>query len=90
MEVADAERWVSTLRAFSVSELGGSAFTAQHARCEELNALAHRAAAASSDNFVLSALLTHDKLPVLLRCLLALDGGQTRRPAAMSAHWPDG
>ena len=78
MEAADADRWVEGLRAFAVSELGGAAFTAQHARVEELNVLAHRAAAASSDNFVLASLLAHERLPALLRTLLACEAWRER------------
>ena len=73
MEVADVERWVQALYPLGVADLGGSKFTSQHSRIEQLNLLAHNAATTNSDNFVLSSLLTHDKLPVILHLLLATE-----------------
>jgi zinc finger MYND domain-containing protein 10 len=73
MEVADVERWVQALVPLGVADLGGSKFTSQHSRIEQLNLLAHTAATSNSDNFVLSSLLTHEKLPVILHLLLATE-----------------
>merc|ERR1719197_748836 len=61
------------LRSFDVEEVGSSAFIAQHHDVERLNQQTHHSAQTNSEDFVLEALLTFEKLPLLVRDLLATE-----------------
>ena len=62
MSVDDAERSVEGLRAFALEAVGEPAWMAQHEALERLNLQAHQSAQARSDEFVLEAFLTFEKL----------------------------
>ena len=73
LSVADAERYVEELREFTIEEVGSDKWMAQHERIEKLNLQAHHCAMSNSDEFVLEALLTFDKLKVLIHDLVVTE-----------------
>lgn len=70
---SDAELAVEKLKAFPVSKFGSSRWIRQHADLERLNTQAHINAQAQADPYVLEAFITFDKLPCLLKELLAAE-----------------
>lgn len=73
MMVDEAERYVEELRTFDISEIGSREWFAQHERLEKLNLQAHQNAQQNSDEFVMEAILTFDKMSVLIHELLAIE-----------------
>ena len=69
----EAERLVESLRKFEIEEIGCSAWLQQHEIMERLNIQAHQSAASNSDEYVLEAILTHDKLDVFVNDLITLE-----------------
>lgn len=69
----EAERLVEGLRKFTVEEVGTSAYMEQHAVLEKLNVQAHQSAMSNSDEYVLEALMTFEKLPVLINDLIVIE-----------------
>jgi hypothetical protein len=69
----EAERYIEELQAFTLEDIGGSAWMKQHEQLEKLNLQAHSSAKAHADEFVLEACLTFDKLEVLVRDLLLIE-----------------
>lgn len=69
----EAEQRVDMLREFDVAEVGGPAWIQQHEALEQLNLQAHQSAQAQGDEFVLEALVTFDKVRVLVHELLAVE-----------------
>lgn len=70
LSVLDAERFVEELREFDIEEVGTDKWMEQHERVEKLNLQAHHCAMSNSDEFVLEAILTFDKLKVLIHDLV--------------------
>ena len=70
---ADAERLAEGLRTFELSEIGSKAWLAQHKTLEQMNLQAHASAQSDSDNYVVEALLTFEKFPIILHSLLATE-----------------
>jgi hypothetical protein len=73
MNASEADRAVSSLRTFSLPEVGTAAYLAQHHFLEQLNIASHHTIAAHSDEFVLESFLLHDKIPVLIHDLLLIE-----------------
>ncbi|CBJ28395.1 conserved unknown protein [Ectocarpus siliculosus] len=71
--VEEAEHFVESLREFSIEEIGNSSWFEQNRRLAKLNLQAHQSAMARSDEYVLEALLTFDKLGVVVHELLAIE-----------------
>eukprot|EP00903_Cladosiphon_okamuranus_P017461 g16083.t1 len=71
--VEEAEHYVEGLREFSMEEIGSSSWFEQYRRLAKLNLQAHQSAMARSDEYVLEALLTFDKLSVVVHELLAIE-----------------
>ena len=71
--VDEAERFVEGLEEFSVQEVGSSLWMSQHGKLVKLNMQAHQSAMAQTDEFVLEALQTFDKIKVLVHELLAVE-----------------
>eukprot|EP00607_Mallomonas_marina_P000365 CAMPEP_0182434784 /NCGR_PEP_ID=MMETSP1167-20130531/71811_1 /TAXON_ID=2988 /ORGANISM="Mallomonas Sp, Strain CCMP3275" /LENGTH=453 /DNA_ID=CAMNT_0024625039 /DNA_START=49 /DNA_END=1410 /DNA_ORIENTATION=- len=69
----EAERFVEGLTKFSLEEVGSSKWFEQHVRIEKLNLQGHQNAMTNSDEYVLEAILTFDKLPVLIHDLLIIE-----------------
>lgn len=61
------------LRTFPLCEIGSSEWMLQHENLEKLNIQCHANAANNSDPFVLEALMTFDKLKVLIHELIAIE-----------------
>eukprot|EP01041_Mallomonas_annulata_P002358 gene2358-4575_t len=69
----EAESYVECLSKFSLEEVGSSKWMEQHERIEKLNLQAHQSALTNSDEYVLEALLTFDKLGVLIHDLIIIE-----------------
>lgn len=69
----EAERYVESLRKFELTEVGGSAWMEQHRKLEKLNLQAHQNAMSNSDEYVMEAVLTFDKLGVLIHDLILIE-----------------
>ncbi len=72
LSAGDVERAAKALRAFPISQIGSDDWIAQHHVLEQMNVAAHANARSSSDDFVLAALLTFEKLPLLIHELCAI------------------
>ena len=68
--VNEAERIVENLKRFELADVGGKAWMEQHANLEKLNMQAHASARDKSDEFVLEAFLTFDKMGALIYDLI--------------------
>lgn len=68
-----AEEAVEKFRSFPVCKFGSSSWIRQHASLERLNTQAHINAQAQADPYVLEAFITFDRMPSLLRELLATE-----------------
>ncbi len=86
MEASEAERLVQALRVHPFTDIGRSWWLRQHHSLSRLNAQAHASARASSDDFVLAACLTFEKLPVLLEELLAVEAWREQIFPRLLAH----
>ncbi|KAG5191579.1 hypothetical protein JKP88DRAFT_271291 [Tribonema minus] len=73
LDVAEAERYAEALSAFDVTDVGSSAWLDQHQRLVKLNLQAHQSAMARADEYVLEALQTFGKVPLLVRELLLVE-----------------
>lgn len=73
LNALEAERYCEELRTFSFEELGGSRWLLQHEFLTKLNMQAHVNAAQQRDEFVLEAFLLHEKLPLIIRELIACE-----------------
>jgi hypothetical protein len=72
----DAQRLVESLRQFAVADIGSTAWLNQHTTVEKLNLQAQHSIVKQSDEYVIEALVDHDKLPVLIAELIALEAWQ--------------
>eukprot|EP00605_Chrysophyceae_sp_TOSAG23-4_P000190 GSChrysophyteH1.ASY1.ANO1.226.1 assembled CDS len=73
IDYAEAERFVEELRCFDIEQVGNSEWMEQHRRIEKLNVQAHQSAAANNEEFVLEAILTFEKMDVLIHDLLVIE-----------------
>ncbi|KAK9825800.1 hypothetical protein WJX74_008414 [Apatococcus lobatus] len=73
MTASEAEQVVQRLRTLSVDQVGSREWVEQHDAIERLNLQAHHNAQSHSDEFVMEALVSHDKLGVLVQDLLAYE-----------------
>jgi zinc finger MYND domain-containing protein 10 len=64
---------VEGLKQFEIADVGSSAWLDQHQRIVKLNLQAHQSAMARSDEFVLEALQTFNKVGVLVHELLLIE-----------------
>jgi zinc finger MYND domain-containing protein 10 len=69
----EAERLVEGLTPMSLREVGTEKWMKQHEVIEKLNLQAHQSARANSEDFVLEALITFEKLPVLIHELIVIE-----------------
>ncbi|CAG9466309.1 unnamed protein product [Pedinophyceae sp. YPF-701] len=69
----EAERMVEALREFGVEDVGNAAWMQQHQHVEKLNLQAHFNAQAHSDEFVVEAFCSFDKINVLVKDLLVTE-----------------
>jgi zinc finger MYND domain-containing protein 10 len=69
----EAERLVESLEPFPLEEVGSEKWLKQHEVLEKLNMQAHHCARTNSDDFVLEALVTFDKLPTIIHELVVIE-----------------
>ena len=67
----EADRYVEELRPFDFEHFGDARWTQQHEFLTKLNLQAHVNAASARDEFVLEAVVLHEKMPLLIRELIA-------------------
>lgn len=73
VDPSEAEKIVETLRKFDIKEIGTTAYFDQHMKLEKLNQQAHQNAATNSDEYVLEAFLTFNKIEFLIHDLLLIE-----------------
>lgn len=73
VDPSEAERYVEALSKFPIEQVGSSAWMEQHRNLEKLNLQAHQSAMSNSDEYVLEAILTFDKLDVLIHDLIVIE-----------------
>lgn len=73
IDYSEAERFVESLRTFELQEVGSTAWMEQHRRLEKLNLQAHQNAMSNSDEYVMEAVLTFNKLGVLIHGLILIE-----------------
>nr|XP_054751813.1 zinc finger MYND domain-containing protein 10-like [Lytechinus pictus] len=69
----EAEAYVESLESFRVQDIGSSKWMKQHEYLEKLNMQAVLHASSNQDEFVKEMLLSHEKIPVVIQELLALE-----------------
>ncbi|KAJ8614488.1 hypothetical protein CTAYLR_000743 [Chrysophaeum taylorii] len=74
----EAEQYVEELRRFELRDVGSKKWMKQHIALERLNKQAHISARAKSDEFVLEAMLTFNKMSVLIYDLVLLEAWRER------------
>jgi len=77
LHAMDVERYVEELKSFTLEEVGSKAWMEQHRILEKLNLQAHQNALTNSDEYVMEAFLTFNKLPVLIHDLLLIEAWKT-------------
>ena len=70
---SEAERLVESIEPFPLEEVGTEKWLKQHEVLEKLNMQAHHCARTNSDDFVLEALVTFDKLPTIIHELIVIE-----------------
>lgn len=73
IDAGEAERYIESLRKFDLKDVGSHEWMEQHRRLEKLNLQAHHNAMTNSDEYVMEAVLTFDKLGVLVHDLLLIE-----------------
>ena len=78
LSVDEAERIVENLTEFDLQDVGNKQWLEQHGQIEKLNQQAHASARDKSDEFVLEAFLTFDKLGTLIYDLILIETWRER------------
>ena len=73
LNALEADRYVEELRTFTFEEFGGSRWMTQHEMLEKLNVQTHVNASQQRDEFVMEALVLHEKIPLLIRELVSTE-----------------
>jgi hypothetical protein len=73
VDASEAERIVESLEKFQLNQVGTSKWLEQHRKIERLNLQAHQNAMSNSDEFILEAFLTFNKLDTLFHNLLIIE-----------------
>ena len=69
----EAERMVEDIRLLTIEEIGTAAWTKQHQSLEKLNMQAQICVMNQADEFVVEALIDHEKVPILIHDLLVTE-----------------
>jgi len=77
LQAMEVERLVEGLKSFKLEEVGSKEWMEQHRALEKLNLQAHQNALTNSDEYVMEAFLTFNKLPVLIHDLLVIEAWKT-------------
>ena len=86
MGAYEAERAVEALRSGGPAAVGSRLWMGQAHAVERLNLQAHRCVQEKRDEFVVEALVSHDKLPTLVRELVAVECWKARAFPKLRAH----
>ena len=78
LTVGEAERIIENLTEFDLQDVGNKQWLEQHGQIEKLNQQAHASARDKSDEFVLEAFLTFDKLGTLIYDLILIETWRER------------
>uniref|UniRef100_A0A061SCF1 Zinc finger mynd domain-containing protein 10-like n=1 Tax=Tetraselmis sp. GSL018 TaxID=582737 RepID=A0A061SCF1_9CHLO len=78
LSASEGERIVEQLKEFSIDEVGSNAWFQQRDWIEQLNIQAHHNAQTHSDEFVMEALVSFDKITVLIHELLVIEVWKTK------------
>lgn len=78
LTVDEAERIVENLEEFELQDVGSQRWLEQHGQVEKLNQQAHASARDKSDEYVLEAFLTFDKLGTLIYDLILIEAWRER------------
>ena len=70
---SEAERYCESLKEFDITNVGSSAWLEQHKCIEKLNLQAHHSAMSNSDEFVLEAISTFQKIGTLINNLIVIE-----------------
>lgn len=73
LNYSEAERLCESLIEYSIDQVGSSAWLQQHKWIEKLNLQAHHSALSNSDEFVLEAISTYQKIGILLYNLIVIE-----------------
>merc|ERR1711998_542758 len=73
LDVFECERLVEALEPFEPKTVGTSNWVQQHCSIDRLNVQAHQCVANQTDEFVVEALMSFDKLPVLVHDLVLIE-----------------
>eukprot|EP01031_Cornospumella_fuschlensis_P026726 gene26726-32295_t len=73
IDANEAERYIESLKCFQLGEVGSKAWMEQHRKMEKLNLQAHHNAMSNSDEYIMEAILTFNKIPVLIHDLLLIE-----------------
>ena len=69
----EAERLIEALQPFPLDKVGTEEWLLQHEVIEKLNMQAHQCARSGSEDFILEAMVTYDKLPVIIHELVVIE-----------------
>lgn len=86
LNALEADRFVESLRVFDFVEMGGPQWVTQHECLQQLNMQAHINASQSRDEFVVEALVLHEKLPLLVRELVACELWKQKAYPLLAEH----
>jgi hypothetical protein len=73
VDALETERIVESLVKFDIANVGSAAWMEQHRKIEKLNIQAHQNALTNSDEYVMEAVLTFNKLDTLIHDLLLIE-----------------
>lgn len=73
VSAADAERVVESLHTFGIKDVASKSWLLQHEEIEKINIQAHLNAVAMRDDFIAEALISMQKMPVLVHELVAIE-----------------
>jgi hypothetical protein len=73
LNYSEAERYCESLKEFDITNVGSSAWLDQHKFIEKLNLQAHHSAMSNSDEFVLEAISTYQKMGTLIHNLIVIE-----------------
>jgi hypothetical protein len=73
LNALEADRFVEELRPFQFEDFGSAKWLSQHEFLNKLNLQAHVNASQSRDEFVLEAVVLHEKMPLIIRELIACE-----------------
>merc|ERR1711959_316373 len=73
LDVYEAERLVESLEPTTPNDVGSASWLEQHRALDRLNVQAHHNVVSQTDEFVVEALISFDKLPVLVHELILIE-----------------